>query len=98
MVFKYISIFATVFILSCTLNSRPDEPVASKGVLDLSGWDFDKHGSLDLFGEWEFYPEQFLSRSDFPRQEVQYIKVPSLWNDFEWKGKKLTGHNFVPID
>ena len=30
-------------------------PKAVKGILDLSQWDFEKDGVINLDGEWEFY-------------------------------------------
>tara|TARA_Y100001954_G_C15717741_1_gene556558 strand:- start:647 stop:766 length:120 start_codon:yes stop_codon:yes gene_type:complete len=30
------------------------------GVLDLSSWNFEKYGPIDLRGEWKFYWKKFI--------------------------------------
>ncbi|WP_240041210.1 ATP-binding protein [Paenibacillus ginsengarvi] len=64
-------------------------PVAHKGVLDLSGWDFDREGLVKLDGEWEFYEGKLLEPADFNqdmRREAAYFQVPGTW-----KGKIAGG-------
>ncbi|MFT4106447.1 MAG: ATP-binding protein [Lacrimispora sp.] len=67
-------------------SSKPAQPLAKQGRLDLSGWDFSKNGAIRLDGEWEFYWNQLLTPEDFNDANKKtpdgYIKVPS-----EWKGR-----------
>lgn len=61
---------------------RASQPVAEKGYLDLSDWDFDTNGSVSLTGEWEFYWDKLLTPKDFPSSEAAltgYCTVPSAW-------------------
>jgi len=63
-------------------RARP--PGAVNGVLDLTGWDFQRQGVVQLEGWWAFYWEQLLTPADFkyePRQ-TGLIKVPGLWNGY----------------
>ncbi|ACL22310.1 signal transduction histidine kinase, LytS [Desulfitobacterium hafniense DCB-2] len=69
-------------------------PVAEKGTLDLSAWNFAEDGIIELGGEWEFYWGQLLSPDDFkdatPPALTGFVNVL-----FNWVGKldetKLTG-------
>jgi hypothetical protein len=61
-----ICALAASFALGCTppKDAKP-RPVASKGVLDLRQWNFEKDGPIDLTGEWEFFWKQLLEPADF---------------------------------
>ena len=65
-----------------------------QGNLDLSHWNFEKDGKIELNGEWEFYWKQMLSYEDFHPENLKavptpnYIKVPGTWN-----GKKVIGEH-----
>lgn len=41
------------------------QPRAVKGVLDLSQWNWEKDGMVDLNGEWEWYWKQLYAPSRF---------------------------------
>lgn len=58
-----------------------DQPRAVKGVLDLRGWDFVNSSSITLNGEWNFYPEAFVSYEDLPQFEHRgnLVQVPGDW-------------------
>ncbi|MDJ1478984.1 sensor histidine kinase [Cytophagaceae bacterium YF14B1] len=72
-------------------------PQATKGVLDLSKWDWQENGITELSGEWEWYwnglysPEAFYTRK---LPVTSYISVPGVWNSnvagSEWK----KGHGY----
>ena len=47
-------LLAVVSVAGCDLH-RQSPPRASKGVLDLRGWDFTRDGPVELAGEFEFY-------------------------------------------
>lgn len=54
-------------------------PLASRGVLDLSHWNFEQKGTVQLNGEWTFYPGQLLtskSISEHQGKNRMYIPVP----------------------
>lgn len=66
-----------------------DTPQAKWGVLDLSGWDFQNQGVVNLDGQWEFYEGQLLTPADFQQgieAERSYLTVPGTW-----KGDQLAG-------
>ena len=55
-------------------------PKAINGVLDLSNWDLDRDGPVDLSGEWEFYWNQLINPNEFstpnPPQKASIMSVP----------------------
>lgn len=67
-------------------------PVACKGTIDISGWDYLLNGSVNLNGEWEFYYGRFLEPAHFKNNLTQtpsYIKVPGAWDDFVHDGRRI---------
>ncbi|MED2255040.1 ATP-binding protein [Brevibacillus parabrevis] len=66
-----------------SLNADPKHPDVEQGVLDMRGWDFERSPSISLKGQWEFYPNAFLSQKDLkqvPERERQYVQVPGDWS------------------
>ncbi|GAA3410588.1 ATP-binding protein [Paenibacillus hodogayensis] len=60
-----------------------EAPIPVNGILDMRGVDLEKTPLFELNGEWEFYPDQFLSRPDIPlaRNEARLIQVPGDWRN-----------------
>ncbi len=67
------------FNLSCN-EVKSYNPIAKKGVIDLRNNDFDKENYFTLDGEWEFYPNEFISNTNNISSSPKYIKVPFAWN------------------
>lgn len=75
-------------------------PVAQKGVLALRSWNFERNGSINLNGEWEFYWEQLLAPVDFTETATDIvaprltgtIRVPGSWWGYPLKNKKTNPH------
>ncbi|MBN2535354.1 MAG: GHKL domain-containing protein [Spirochaetales bacterium] len=81
-----ILFFCCMFLLSI-LSCTPEIQIkAERGELDLSSWDFEKNGIVELDGEWEFYWKEILYSNDFKQATVEktpdYRHVPSLWNTY----------------
>jgi len=93
--------FLTLLIGFCTGCgfSTKEAPVAADGHLDLSGWDFNEHGSVGLDGEWDFFwsalvsPESFQSGVGPPRNGAMVL--PSMWNGHEVSGEPLSADGFA---
>jgi len=82
----------------CELSKR-NHPQAVRGVLDLTGWDFDRKGPVELAGEYEFYWDRHLTPGDFatpsPPQPSGFIRVPGYWNGYRLDGRKLPGYGYA---
>jgi len=57
-----------------------NSPAAEEGILDLRGWELNQKQTLQLNGEWEFYPSVFLEPNEQLDKEVPiYLDTPSNW-------------------
>ena len=72
-----VIIIISFFFLSCSEREKNTIPVAVKGAIDISNWDFEKNGNLSLNGEWEFYWNKLLTPDEINRHNPGYINVPS---------------------
>lgn len=65
---------------------------AIEGQIDLRTYDFKKHGSIKLNGQWEFY-EGVLLKTYPPKMQSSktFIKVPDSWNKYCTKNKIIDG-------
>src|SRR5690554_344485 len=98
-----IAIVLLVIVITALLLPRDQEvhiaePTAVQGVLDLTDWDFETNGIVDLKGEWEFYWNQLLTSPDIAdgamSAEVQLVQVPNVWTDYKVDGKFYPGEGY----
>jgi hypothetical protein len=57
---------------------------ARKGIIDLNTWNFQRQGTANLTGEWEFYMSELVPPSEFSAQAKppqDYIDFPGTWNE-----------------
>ena len=77
-------LFGALLLSLCGCGEkRRTQPVAVDGVLDLSDWDFEKDGIVDLKGEWRFVWEEFvepMSSGAFREKFSGTIEVPANWH------------------
>ncbi|WP_148497784.1 hybrid sensor histidine kinase/response regulator [Paenibacillus senegalensis] len=63
------------------LFATADHPPAEQGILDMRGLDLDEK-PIFLSGEWEFYPDQLLTREEMDASDSTppvFLKVPGDW-------------------
>ncbi len=89
-----------MYLLGCNSNdnSFPLYPKASKGIIDLSDWDFENNGNVLLDGEWEFYWEELLTPEDFEKKDLtpDWIQVPKPWTKHaDGKQNSLPSNGFA---
>jgi signal transduction histidine kinase len=75
-------------------------PLAKKGVLNISQWNFQEDGPIKLNGEWEFYWNQLLTYDDFHTGNKKYkpdgyYNVPGVWNNFKIKETSLPAEGYA---
>ncbi len=96
---KYLFFISLIlFLYSCGESKQNDAPVAQKGIIDLSNWDFDKDGNISLDGEWEFYWKQLLAPEDFRNADLKpakYYNVPGYWNGQVINSEEIGGDGFA---
>ncbi len=98
--FLTIALVSVVFALpACLAEKSKLQPKAREGVLDLSQWDFETDGIVELSGYWELYWNQFFPpeplTGDNLYKMTDYIEVPTYWNHLAKRGERLPGHGFA---
>jgi signal transduction histidine kinase/CheY-like chemotaxis protein len=102
----YIPFKCLFFVLIClSLISCSDTsqlkypPVAQQGVLDVSYWDFEKDGVIELNGEWEFHWKQLIAPNELSSLDTSkkknFIKLPRSWNGYQIDGEELSGDGYA---
>ncbi|MES9853136.1 MAG: ATP-binding protein [Candidatus Thiodiazotropha sp. L084R] len=89
--------FLFFFITGCVVSDK--HRLTIDGELDLSGWDFEKDGVVNLDGQWEFYWNKLLTPEDFtalsPPEMTGYINLPAPWNGYSVSGKKVGADGYA---
>jgi len=99
--FCFLLVIGAIFLSTSCIQylSGKAPPEAIEGVLDLTDWDFDKDGTVNLDGEWEFYWKRHLEPKDFskvgPPKKTGFISVPRYWNGYYLDGKRLSGEGYA---
>ena len=97
-------LLAMILCFNIGLGSSPGyaasrAPKAVKGVVDLTGWNFETDGIADLSGEYAFYWRQHLSPTDFAAAKVpqptRFMPVPSYWNMHAVDDAALPGDGYA---
>ncbi|MBI9091797.1 MAG: response regulator [Desulfobacterium sp.] len=74
-------ILMLVVLAGCRAPDRTFK--ATGGYMDLTTWDIDRDGPVNLTGEWEFYSQSLLAPEDFTRNSIlkktRFIHLPGLW-------------------
>jgi signal transduction histidine kinase/CheY-like chemotaxis protein len=71
-----------LILLSLPLQQLCAQPIAQKGVIDLSSFQIDDQSSVRLNGEWAFYWNELLEPSEIQYQQTpEFVNFPHLWND-----------------
>ncbi|MDB5055992.1 MAG: signal transduction histidine kinase, LytS, partial [Bacilli bacterium] len=102
---KMLSVLLSLTLLGGVLYQllKPTEqnspPTAEHGMLDLTGWDFQRDGTIKLVGEWDFYWQHFFASADFekpnPPKPSGYFDVPNVWDQYRVDGRYLSGYGYA---
>jgi PAS domain S-box-containing protein len=85
-------LLAALSVAGCDFHRRLP-PRATKGVLDLRGWDFTRDGPVDLAGEFEFYWGRHIDPGliDRAARGAAIVTLPGYWNGLRIDGETLPG-------
>lgn len=78
-----------------TLEASQHVKVAN-GVADLRGMELDNKHTVYLDGQWEFYPDAFISNENELRQfqgQSSYVQVPGDWRE-GWRRHKSNSYGY----
>ncbi|BHH82391.1 hypothetical protein LA52FAK_06800 [Desulforhopalus sp. 52FAK] len=80
-------------------QTPPNQPTAQQGFIDLTEWDFARDGSVELFGEWEFYDQTLLTPSDLSSPDrlkhPDFFSVPDFWANHQANRAEIPAHAFA---
>jgi len=83
-IFAIILLLSLWFLFGCGSHRTDNPPQKAKnGVLDLTNWDFEQDGPLDLKGEWKFKwmeDEPEFTNPDYNDSKWDLIKAPGYWD------------------
>lgn len=101
---RLISIILLIIIIIITilgafnLSPKPDDqPIVKQGKLELSSWKFTDTSTVSLDGEWEFYPDEFITPEKEKDAFYSYrhikkiVNVPGPWEDYLDDGEMMDG-------
>lgn len=93
-------LLSVLALTGCTKGQdKISSPVSIDGVLDLTVWDFNKNGVVNLDGEWEFYWKQLYDSNHFlngiSSVDKNLIKIPRSWNGYEVDGTPIEGTGYA---
>ena len=74
-----------LLLSSCAAEPKREAPVAVNGVIDLSDWDFERDGPVELKGEWRFAFQQLVQPSSYHEILPMFserVEVPGIWTEF----------------
>lgn len=98
--FIYIVVFISFltclhFIWNAAFNP-PVHPAAKQGVLDLRSWHFTDKETIRLNGQWEFYPNIFLTPDPLGASpgSKSWAAVPDKWGNYLNKDTDGSGFGF----
>jgi len=60
--FVYSGLLLLLLIGSCSNNSKQIKPVVSGGIIDITSYNFNNNGYLQINGDWEFYWKHLYSK------------------------------------
>lgn len=85
----------TIVVSGCGMT----DPLATKGVLDLSAWDFERDGIVALDGQWAFHWGALLTPAQFRAAQIPpvtgYFTSPAYWNGYRVNGVPLAGDGYA---
>jgi len=81
MLSRLLIVTMSVLLVAAAAHAAPQ---AVEGVLDLTGWDFQRDGIVALDGEWAFFGNALLPPDLLPvagtAPQPIYVAVPGAWN------------------
>lgn len=78
---SYIRVLVFLFAASLVTTTNAQEPVAKKGLLDISSIDLAK-SKIALSGEWIHYENYLVAPTELNNPNSDITVFPKLWNDF----------------
>ena len=96
---KTFCLVVILFVIAGCSSNTVQSPRADKGVLNLSSWDFERDGSVKLFGEWGFSwqnSDNSTAVSAIESQDIRdYYHIPGVWQGKTTQGVPLASQGYA---
>ena len=89
-----------LFFFGCNIGLVfKDSPKVEKGILNLTFWDFEKRGAINLEGKWEFYWKKIIRPNQtnlFSEEKISdYFEFPSSWSGRFLDNETVNGNGYA---
>lgn len=94
-----LCVFIAITIVISNLGNRYNFlNIDENGVMDLSNWNFNKSGIVNLNGKWQFYWKKLYTYENLKNGNIKpdiYADVPSVWNNYKINGYNIPGYGYA---
>src|SRR5690625_3035238 len=82
MIIGFIFLLVSFRLIWMNYFKQEEQPLAVNGELDLRHWDWSEEKTIDLAGEWSFYPFELIESPEKHKQRNNKttIQVPGDWS------------------
>lgn len=95
--FRWFGLVWCLLVVSCI--SKEATPKVEKGVLFAESYLSSSSKTVELKGEWEYYPGLLISPLELEilktNREPHFFEVPGVWSDSFWKRGFLAGDGYA---
>ncbi|MGM8364358.1 ATP-binding protein [Virgibacillus sp. W0181] len=103
LIISIVLVVLTCFRVAWILyHNTPEHPEAKQGTIDLSSWDLKDNETISLDGEWNFYPNIFITPTEHNLEEImkkrEILSVPGNWDRSGEEGSLYKGTYHLKIE
>lgn len=95
--FRWFGMVWCLALFSCMPKEVP--PKVEKGFLSAESYLSDQSKTLELIGDWEYYPGLLISPQELETldtsREPHFFSVPGVWSDYFWNRGFLAGDGYA---
>jgi hypothetical protein len=90
---KFFMRFFFILMLNLVINlitqAEENQPLVSKGELDLTNWNSQEMPTISLAGEWRFYWQELLTANQLDVKPYSFAQLSIPWNEQLINGQSL---------
>lgn len=99
-IYRFTLITLMFLFLACTKQETDNHvsiPQSNQGILDARKWDFEKNGTIELKGEWDFYWNHLLTPEQIKNTKIKPLifQFPHTWNNYKIDNTPLGSQGFA---
>ncbi|MGL1893611.1 MAG: diguanylate cyclase [Spirochaetaceae bacterium] len=95
----HLILIVFLFLFSASnITAAPEiqPPIAIEGVIDLQNYNFEKDGSINLSGQWNFFWSELLNPDQLTDYSNSiYVSVPDKWTNYQIDNVNITAKGWA---